>query len=131
MRSKRGTSLVELLVVLGLVGMVGSSLWLVAAGPPLAREADALAQMIRSARLTAVVSGETQTVGGAACSRQLLHSLGATVAFPQRGLLFTPDGLPRACSGGGLGNTTIVLQAQRRQAAVIVSSLGRVRWELR
>lgn len=51
--------------------------------------------------------------------------------WPPRGLLFTPDGLPRTCDGGGVGNTTILLEHRGRHAAVIVSSLGRVRWELR
>jgi len=45
--------------------------------------------------------------------------------------MFTPDGLPRTCDGGGVANSTILLEHGGRQAAVIISSLGRVRWELR
>ncbi len=53
------------------------------------------------------------------------------VGLPPRGVTFTSDGLPRTCDGGGVGNTTILLEHRGRQAAVIVSSLGRIRWELR
>ena len=65
------------------------------------------------------------------CDAQSHVSIGVDVRWPPRGLLFTPDGLPRTCDGGGVGNTTILLEHRGRQAAVIVSSLGRVRWELR
>lgn len=75
------------------------------------------------------------TVFGETCSPPPLTALvglmRAKVVAPARGLQFTPDGLPRTCDGGGVGNTTILLEHRGRQAAVIVSSLGRVRWELR
>jgi Tfp pilus assembly protein FimT len=131
MRSQRATSLVELLVVLGLMGLMAGGLWLLNPHTGLAREAELLARLLRDTRLTAVVSGVPQVVGGTACAGTVAHGLRASVTFPTRGLLFAPDGLPRACHGGGLGNTTIGLRSGQGEAAVVVSTLGRVRWEMR
>jgi hypothetical protein len=131
MRSQRATSILELLIVLGLMGLMVGGLWTLNPRASLAREAEALARLVRDTRLTAVVSGVPQVVGGAACAGVVAHGLQAHVSFPARGLLFSPDGLPRACNGGGLGNSTIGLRAGRAEAAVVVSTLGRVRWELR
>lgn len=92
---------------------------------PVGQEARAISRRIALIRSTAILAGAASPCLGPA-------QLGAlTTAAPPRGLRFTPDGLPRACNGGGVGNTTILLEGRGRQAAVIVSSLGRVRWELR
>ena len=131
---RSGLSLVELLVVLLVVSAVG--LW--HGNRPindLAAEARSLAAAVALARSRAAADGTTATVFGATCDpppRTALEGLTrAAVSGPRRGLQFTPDGLPRTCDGGGVGNTTILLEHRGRQAAVIVSSLGRVRWEMR
>ena len=54
------------------------------------------------------------------------------IGWPAMGLAFAPDGRPRRCDGSAVGNTTIVIEGVRGdRAAVIVASLGRVRWERR
>ena len=129
-----GLSIVELLICL-----VVSSVLTLAAGSlaradqPLARQ---FAGVVRSARMQAIVLSERVGVGDELCplaerSVSPPGEQGLIVAVPPRGLMFTPDGLPRTCDGGGLGNTTILLTYRGRQAAVIVSALGRVRWEPR
>lgn len=131
---RTGLSLIELLVVLAVVSAVG--LWhgtrpLVG----LAADARSLAVAVASARARAAADGTRVAVLGATCDpppRTALAGLTrAEVSGPARGLQFTPDGLPRTCDGGGVGNTTILLERRGQQAAVIVSSLGRVRWETR
>ena len=119
------------MLTLSLLAMIAGGFLFSATNRGVAREAEQLAQIIRNARLKAVVSGQPQLVGGAACRGAVAHSLQAAVAFPARGLLFAADGLPRACNGGGLGNATITLSLAGEQAAVVVSTFGRVRWELR
>jgi hypothetical protein len=131
-----GASGLELLMVLALMALVTMS---IAGGPwrvELPGAAAALARYIVAARTTATVNGHAVSVGPGPCSEiaaaELPHQVAAMiVAFSAKGLLFTPDGLPRTCDGGGVGNTTILLEYRGRQAAVIVSSLGRVRWEPR
>jgi len=91
---------------------------------------------VSAARLEAVVTGSGTSLPerpceGASTSTDTGPASSVIVRFPSRGLMFTPDGLPRTCDGGGVGNTTILLEYRGRQAAVIVSSLGRVRWEMR
>ncbi len=132
---RTGLSLVELLIVLALLLLVGS--WL-ARRPEdgVARDARLLARAVAVARARAAVSGQAVAVFGSTCGPARGGSVGwlaerAEISEPPRGLLFTPDGLPRTCDGGGVGNTTILLAYRGQQAAVIVSSLGRVRWEMR
>lgn len=134
MTQRAGLSLVELLVVLAVISLVGGwSLWRPSAS--LAVDARSLARSITLARARAAAGGTPVTVLGATCDpvpRGVLDGVTrAVVTGPSRGLMFTPDGLPRTCDGGGVGNTTILLTHRERQAAVIVSSLGRVRWEMR
>lgn len=124
-----------MLVVLALVSLVG--LWTVQrSADGLVMDARSLVRAIAIARARAAASGAAVTVLGAACGTASSVPLASVVtrarlSVPSRGLLFTPDGLPRTCDGGGVGNTTILLEYRGRQAAVIVSSLGRVRWEMR
>ncbi len=131
---RHGLSLVELLIVLAVVSVVAA--W-PGVRPPngLAADARSLAGAVALARARAAADGTHVTVLGASCEpppRIAPEGLTrARVSGPARGLLFTPDGLPRTCDGGGVGNTTILLEHRGRQAAVIVSSLGRVRWEMR
>lgn len=113
--------------LLGLVAAMGSVSW-ARSGAHVDAAVD-LARRIAMARWHAVITEDV-----AAClPRDLTGGLptDVRVAWPARGLAFTSDGLPRSCDGGGVGNTTILLEHRGRRAAVIVSSLGRVRWELR
>jgi hypothetical protein len=131
---RTGLVLIELLVAVLLVTLLGS--WLSYRLPSnLAADARLLAGAVAQARARAAVGTSMTTVFGETCSPPPLTALvgltRAKVVAPARGLQFTPDGLPRTCDGGGVGNTTILLEHRGRQAAVIVSSLGRVRWELR
>ena len=131
---RTGLVLSELLVVLLLISIVG--LWQAfRPAASLATDARSVAGAVTRARASAVVGGTVTTVFGAACSPRPAAALQgltkATVSAPKRGLQFTPNGLPRTCDGGGVGNATILLERRGRQAAVIVSSLGRVRWEMR
>jgi prepilin-type N-terminal cleavage/methylation domain-containing protein len=131
---RSGLSLIELLIVLAIVSAVG--MWYGARPTEgLAADARSLAGAVALARARAAADGHHATVFGATCDpppRTALEGLTtAEVSGPARGLQFTPDGLPRTCDGGGVGNTTILLERRGLQAAVIVSSLGRVRWEMR
>jgi hypothetical protein len=121
-RSRVALTLVEVLLALAIVSLVG--VWLVARDDPLTGIARDVALEVATARLQAVVDGGSRCVVAPA-------GFSGVVAWPARGLQFTPDGLPRTCDGGGVGNTTILLEHRGRRAAVIVSSLGRVRWEMR
>ncbi len=131
---RAGLVLIELLVVLSVISMA----WLWHVHRPtrsLAADARSLGRAVAQARARAAVDGTVATVFGVTCSPRPIVALegltSAEVSGPARGLLFTPDGLPRTCDGGGVGNTTILLEHRGQQAAVIVSSLGRVRWEMR
>lgn len=119
-----GMTFVELLLVLVVlvivVALLGARPW-----SQVAEDAAAVARALRHERASAI------TAGAVSPCRSAKAAIARVVAWPPRGLLFTPDGLPRTCDGGGVGNTTILLEHRGRRAAVIVSSLGRVRWELR
>jgi len=117
-----------LLPILAVVAAVGVAAW------PNQDFARSFAARLAAARVEAVAKGGHVSLAVRPCPDTVIVSTpeGPVVrAFPPRGLLFTPDGLPRTCDGGGVGNTTILLEHRGRQAAVIVSSLGRVRWEPR
>jgi Tfp pilus assembly protein FimT len=119
--------LVVVLAVLALVAAIGT-----AAGSGTWAHGDAAAQLAR--RIAAVRWSAVATGRDAPClPDDLPHGSrdDRSTTWPARGLTFTPAGLPRTCDGGGVGNTTILLEHRGRHAAVIVSSLGRVRWELR
>lgn len=130
---RSGVTLIEALTVLAIVtvlGGIGIHLGLGGMG-----WVQPVASTITAARLLAVTRGSSVTIGHRACAGAdqavVLPSDPVVLGGLHRGLQFTPDGLPRTCDGGGVANTTILLEHRGRQAAVIVSSLGRVRWEPR
>jgi hypothetical protein len=127
-RFSLGSTLLEILLVLTLLGFL-TGLGIRLFDADVSRDAAHVAFHLRMARMARVVGdgGPPAT----ACVLPIGGLRARIVAWPPRGLLFTPDGLPRTCDGGGVGNTTILLEYRGRQAAVIVSSLGRVRWEMR
>ena len=130
MRNRCGWTLVEWIVVvalLGLVAAIAATAW--TGSRAHADAAAALARRIASVRWQAVLAGRA-----APClSDDAFAGRGGDVriGWPRRGLSFTADGLPRTCDGGGVGNATILVEHREGRAAVVVSSLGRVRWELR
>jgi prepilin-type N-terminal cleavage/methylation domain-containing protein len=153
MRSGRGLTLLEVIVVLAVLALVLGIA--VAATRPsrAARTAQELAAVIRSARWSAIVTGTPTvllaSVNGATVVRLTGHEFGCdptsaatevvwtlehrgvSVAWPSRGVAFAPDGFPRSCLGDGVGAATVPVEYASARAAVVVSSLGRVRWERR
>jgi prepilin-type N-terminal cleavage/methylation domain-containing protein len=127
-RSPTGFTLIEILIALMVVGLVAMAGFRVVMAD-VATDATQVAARLRVARMMRVVGDASSAA--IACIRPPDGIRARIVAWPPRGLLFTPDGLPRTCDGGGVGNTTILLEYRGRQAAVIVSSLGRIRWEMR
>jgi hypothetical protein len=132
-RRRSGLTTIEVVTILAIVAIFGIAfIW----NHVRVDWVQPVARTISGARLLAVTSGAAVAVGTGICT-VAKQSVGwpivraVVVAGLHRGLLFTPDGLPRTCDGGGVGNTTILLEHRGRQAAVIVSSLGRVRWEMR
>ena len=125
---------IEILIVLAILALLAGLAFHFAPLPT--SFARAYAAGVVSARLRSATAGGHVAVGWGSCDLATDRVVpdpapARVVSFPTRGLLFTPDGLPRTCDGGGVGNTTILLEHRGRQAAVIVSSLGRVRWETR
>jgi hypothetical protein len=131
MRTVAAITILETLILLAILAVIavgGATAW------PSHHFGRAFAARVAAARIEAIATGGQVSLAARPCmgtvsvptpDEPLLRG------FPTRGLLFTPDGLPRTCDGGGVGNTTILLEYRGRQAAVIVSSLGRVRWEPR
>jgi hypothetical protein len=131
MRAHAAITMLELLLLVAILAAVAA---IVTATWPNHDFARAFAARVVAARLEAVATGRQVSLAVRPCAGTVSVATPEEPllrGFPHRGLLFTPDGLPRACDGGGVGNTTILLEHRGRQAAVIVSSLGRVRWEMR
>lgn len=131
MAARLGIAALELLVVLAVLGIVavGSLAW---SDAGIVDDARALARHVARHRAWALTGASAAGTCVLAADAPVVPGLRARlVAAPRRGLAFGADGLPRTCDGGGVGNTTILLEHRGRQAAVVVSSLGRVRWELR
>jgi len=148
-----GLTLSELLIVLSLITILTTVGAVLAARPTPARDARTLAAALTHARWQAVHLGAPVAIGMAPDRRVtrsvttygVPHCDGVTdadviwqpsrrvnLSWPRHGLVFGPDGRPRRCDGSGVGNTTIVLDGPGgSQAAVIIASLGRVRWESR
>ena len=148
----RAWSLFEVLVVLAVLGMllIGYAL-MFARTASAARLAQELTRVVAGVRWAAVQDGAPRTVAAAEVGNRLVVVRGeyacshsptstviwdwparATTRLPPMGLAFAPDGRPRRCDGSGVGNTTILIEGPRGdRAAVIIASLGRVRWERR
>ena len=145
-----GVTVVELLIVLLALAIVSIAVLAMRDGGSAHRDAAALVRALTSARWLAIVTGEPIALVPNGDSLHLdsgapLHCnrspAGAPVWVPSRpgvwrwpgmGLAFAPDGRPRRCDGSAVGNTTILIEGPRGdRAAVIVASLGRVRWERR
>ena len=126
--------------------------WMLDAPAAADRVARDLVRVISVARLTTVLEGRPTTlltvpgetkgvarVQGFGCEVLTVEASHVwawpgrvQVGWPAMGLAFAPDGRPRRCDGSAVGNTTILIEGPRGdRAAVIVASLGRVRWERR
>lgn len=150
-RGHSGLTLVELLLVIAILALIaGLALHGAAARPAAASVARELAALLTSTRWLASSSGQPLSllrspgsggalvrVAGYACDPADGGALWAPPArteftWPALGLAFAPDGRPRRCDGSAVGNNTIAVEGARGdRAAVIVASLGRVRWERR
>jgi len=122
----RGVTLLEIIALVSVVGVVSGIAFTMSTGSPtVVTAARSLASHVVAERTHAIVRSQPSMCIQPRSGQATLRS------WPSRGLMFTPDGLPRTCDGGGVANSTILLEHGGRQAAVIISSLGRVRWELR
>ena len=128
-----GFTLLEAIVIVAIIGLAAAltaPLW--SGG---SAEFQRFARFVAATRMAAVAGGTAIGIGETPCAAAgsvVAPATGARLmAMPSRGLVFGADGLPRPGDGGGVGNTTILLEHRGRRAAVIVSSLGRVRWEPR
>ncbi len=148
-----GWSLIETLVVLALLGMALSvGVWWQLRDPSAVAIAQELARVVTTSRWSAVHEGAPvlMLIAGDDAELRSLRARYACeahpdetrlawtapprsfIGWPTMGLAFAPDGRPRRCDGSAVGNTTILIEGARGdRAAVIVASLGRVRWERR
>jgi hypothetical protein len=144
-------TLTELLVVVAVVLVVAGLAVILLRPPAPVGAARELALTVRHARWLAVASGEAAILL-ARDGRSVVLVRGPTwdcvvpdgatpvwqargrdlaLAWPTRGIAFAADGFPRSCHGDGVGSATALVEDGVTSAAVIVSSLGRIRWERR
>lgn len=156
MLTSRGLSLLELVVVLGIIGVL-AAIGFTLLRPHAARHAAiALASELTAARLRALASGAPTALQLSDDQRQVVRTTGSpwddaptTCADGQEegrvdlgryprvtvtsglaaGIVWFPTGWGRTCDGGGVYNGRIVVTGARSSYAVVVSSAGRVRWE--
>ncbi len=150
MQGTRGLSLLELLIALGLLGLVIVLLPRLP-GPSTARQAAHSAKaMALWCHLQALSGGSAvalvQNAGGLvarsgtgqdACTTGDPVRTMAWRTFPRTrvldsfraGILWRADGIALSCAGGGVISDRMVLSDGRSRYAVVVSSLGRVRVE--
>ncbi len=149
-----GLTLLEMLLVLALVAVAAGAVALALRPAAELRAAQALRGLLIAARHEALLRGASvavvgSTLGfvataqagdGAECAGgvdlaglRLAEHPGVRVvsAWPTGGVVWLPSGSGRTCAGGGVISSTVVLEGVRGSAAVIVSSLGRVRVERR
>ena len=148
----RGLTIVEFVIVMAvLVIIVGSATFAWRIGS-VHRDAATLASAITSIRWLAVTTGVPVAIvrrRDGALFRRVGHPLGCdeaaidnvpiwipnrsmTLTWPAAGLAFGAHGRPLRCDGSAVGNATITLTGRDgSSAAVIVASLGRVRWDRR
>ncbi len=152
MRRPRGFSVLELVIVIAIFGIVITVGWLTLRARPAVQVAREIATVVAHSRWTAVTTGRPivllLTDGGRSIVQSDLPGWGCVVGnvprrvweigerrafltWPARGIAFAPDGFPRSCSGDGVGSATVRIDDAATRAAVIISSLGRVRWEPR
>lgn len=150
--TQRGFTLIELLLVLAIVVVLAVGASIAFSRTEASAQARALASMLTMVRWRAVLHGAPITVrpadhaavwiveGTYACdaeavpgARRLeLEVASVSSVWPAHAVAFGPDGRPRSCWGGGVGSATIDIADRRgERAVVIVSALGRVRWERR
>jgi len=148
--SRRALSLVELVAVMALFAIVLATAAVAVSRSAVHRDAATLARTLTSTRWLAVTTGVPVALvsDGDALHRMVggplrcgLPPVGVPVwsstrplalTWPTAGLAFGPHGRPLRCDGSAVGNTTITLTGRDgSRAAVIVASLGRVRWERR
>lgn len=151
MQSRSALSIVEVLVVIAVVAVLAAL-----AAPSVSRrsahrDAAALSRALTSTRWLAVTTGAPSSLFA---QGDVVHrSVGVplrcdsppsggepawtatgplTLTWPTAGIAFGPDGRALRCDGSAVGNATIILTGRDgSRAAVIVASLGRVRWERR
>lgn len=146
-----GLTLIESLVVLAVLAVALTPVMLFGLSRPSAASvARDLTRVATLTRWTAVQEGTPRTLFVTQAGRGLVVASGpytcdpeaasdvwsapprSLVGWPRMGLAFAPDGRPRRCDGSAVGNTTVLVEGPRGdEAAVIVASLGRVRWERR
>ncbi len=147
-------TIIELVITLAVVAICLTLAFAILRRPTATIAAQELARIVRHARWSAVTSGNPAILltpdhgqsivlvpgpawscdPAAAGARTVVweqHRRRLVVGWPARGVAFAPDGFPRSCLGDGVGSATATIVDGKSQAAVIVSSLGRVRWERR
>ena len=145
-----GVTAVEFLIFLALLAIVITAALGVRGGNSAYRDAATLARALTAARWFAVGTGEAVALvaGDDAlhvaigsplrCDREpsgapvWQRSRPGSWRWPVMGLAFGAHGRPLRCDGAAVANTTIVLTGRDgSRAAVVIASLGRVRWERR
>lgn len=151
-----GWSLVEMLVVIAILAVLAGIGMALMRPSPSRHAAVLLATELTAARLRALAGGaptavvadgpsdvrrrvgapwddapSTCTAGRIDASTDLASFPGVVIASGlDDGIVWFPTGWGRTCSGAGVYNRRIVIAGPRRSHAVIVSSAGRVRWEV-
>lgn len=151
--NRRAFTIIELLIVLALLGTLFSIASAVSRPSHAWRAARSLRATLLWARTEAMWRGEavsvTELEGGGGLRVRLApgtecgsgpelttaplseHPGVRLVAGLPRGVVWLPSGSGRSCDGGGVISATIRVADHRKEVAVIVSSLGRVRLEER
>ncbi|MBX3145009.1 MAG: GspH/FimT family pseudopilin [Trueperaceae bacterium] len=153
-RRVAGFTLLELILVLGIVAVGAGGVASVLRPSAEMRAAHALRAQLVAARHEALLRGQSvgvvrvgdgfvsrvQTGAQSPClaGSELAHldvadqhAVRVAEAWPSGGLVWLPLGSGRTCAGGGVISSTVILEGRRGRAAVVVSSLGRVRVERR
>lgn len=153
-RRSAGFTLLELILVLGIVAVGAGSVASALRPSSEMRAAQALRALLVAARHEALLRGhgvavvragegfvsrvQTGSESPCAVGSELTrldvaadHGVRVAQTWPSGGLVWLPTGSGRTCAGGGVISSTVVLEGRRGRAAVVVSSLGRVRVERR
>ena len=145
-----GVTLVELLIVIGLIAVLVLA-FVVVRTRPAHEQARSLALAVAMQRWRSVQEGKVVVIRPTSTGATVVAARGhftcavldgapvilglrpdVTVRWPSAALAFSADGRARRCDGGGAGNATIeMVDRHGNRAAVVVAALGRVRWERR